>query len=205
MTILPLAQWCPCSGSGGSDVVGFSPFAWLTLFVLAFCLWQAFKWTKATWGVQGSGTPQKLAKVGLHLVLLGMMAAVVVGQFRAADDRADGQAGGTATYPTQGLPVLLDLGSKSCMPCKMMEPILEELKKEYAGTFDVEFIDVGLRENADTARRYGVESIPTQIYFSEEGAELWRHEGFLSKDEILAQWKTLGYTFSVEATTKPRP
>lgn len=197
-----LAQ-CPCSGGGGSG--GMSQFAWLFLFVLAFCLWQAFKWTKATWNAQGATAIQRLAKIGLHLVILGAMGFVVAGQFRAADEQADEPAGGTATYPTQGRPVLLDLGSKSCLPCKMMAPILEELKQDYAGKFDVEFVDVNSRENVAVSKRYGVKLIPTQIFFSEKGAELWRHEGFLSKDEILAQWKTLGYTFLDKATTKPGP
>ena len=43
--------------------------------------------------------------------------------------------------PPKGLPRLVDLGSTTCIPCKMMAPVLEELK-EYAGGCEVEFIDV---------------------------------------------------------------
>jgi len=89
-----------------------------------------------------------------------------------------------------GRPKLLDLGADKCIPCKMMAPILEELKEEYAGRLDVEFIDVW--KNPQAARRYGIESIPTQIFFDAEGNELDRHAGFISKEDILRKWRELG-------------
>jgi thioredoxin 1 len=189
-----LAQWCPCSGGGGGSGGGTSQFAWLAIFALAFGLWQAVKWTRATWNTKGTSTMSRFTKVGLIVVLAAAMGVVVGTQLIAADD-ADAPAG-KATIETSGVPKLLDLGSKTCIPCKMMAPILDELKTDYAGTFDVEFVDVGLRENAAKAEKYGVKTIPTQIFFDEKGAELWRHEGFLGKQEILAKWKELGYRFS---------
>ena len=89
------------------------------------------------------------------------------------------------------LPLLLDLGSKKCIPCKRMAPILEELTTEYAGRMTVEFIDVWLKENIPAAKMYRIRTIPTQIFFDAGGTELWRHEGFLSKEDILAKWKEL--------------
>ena len=88
------------------------------------------------------------------------------------------------------LPKLLDLGAGKCIPCKMMAPILEELKKEYAGKLEVEFIDVW--NNPDAGKQYGIEVIPTQIFYDATGKELFRHIGFFSKDDILAKWKELG-------------
>ena len=88
------------------------------------------------------------------------------------------------------LPRLLDLGAGKCIPCKMMEPILEELSEEYADQFEVEFIDVW--KNRKAAREYGIKLIPTQIFFDASGTELFRHEGFYSKEQILAKWKELG-------------
>ena len=90
----------------------------------------------------------------------------------------------------KALPRLLDLGSDKCVPCKMMEPILEELKEEYAGTFGLEFIDVW--KNQDAGNKYNIRVIPTQIFFDAAGKELFRHEGFFSKADILAKWKELG-------------
>jgi thioredoxin 1 len=88
------------------------------------------------------------------------------------------------------LPKLLDLGAGKCIPCKMMAPILEELKKEYAGKLAVEFIDVW--KNPDAAKQYGIEVIPTQIFYDTTGKELFRHIGFFAKEDILAKWKEFG-------------
>lgn len=88
------------------------------------------------------------------------------------------------------LPKLLDLGAGKCIPCKMMAPILEELKKEYAGKMEVEFIDVW--QNPDAGKAYGVEMIPTQIFYDAEGRERFRHTGFYGKEDILGKWKELG-------------
>ena len=93
------------------------------------------------------------------------------------------------------LPKIVDLGASKCIPCKKMAPILEELKKEYAGVFDVEFIDVWQKENTKKAEVYKIESIPTQVFLDPKGNELWRHVGFFSKEEILAKWKEMGYDF----------
>jgi thioredoxin 1 len=89
------------------------------------------------------------------------------------------------------IPRLVDLGAGKCIPCKAMAPILEDLKKSYEGKLAVEFIDVWERQ--DEAAKYRISMIPTQIFFDADGKELFRHEGFFSKDEILAKCKELGY------------
>lgn len=115
------------------------------------------------------------------------------------DGGAAATAGAAAASPATGnatpvanakLPKLLDLGATKCIPCKMMAPILEGLKTEYAGRMNVEFIDVW--ENKDAGKQYGVEMIPTQIFFDSNGKELFRHVGFFGKEDILAKWKELG-------------
>jgi thioredoxin 1 len=90
------------------------------------------------------------------------------------------------------LPRLVDLGADKCIPCKMMAPILEELSKEYADTFEVEFIDVW--KNPKAGEKYGIRMIPTQIFFDAAGNELFRHEGFFGREDILAKWKEHGVT-----------
>lgn len=97
----------------------------------------------------------------------------------------------TAARPVAAkLPRLLDLGAGKCIPCKMMKPILDDLKANYADRFTTEFIDVW--ENPDAGRKYGIEMIPTQIFYDAEGKELFRHVGFFGKEDILAKWKDLG-------------
>ena len=90
----------------------------------------------------------------------------------------------------KALPRLVDLGAGKCIPCKAMKPILEDLMANYAGTFKTEFIDVW--ENEAAGKTYGIKMIPTQIFFDATGKELFRHEGFLSKEDILGKWKELG-------------
>ena len=90
-------------------------------------------------------------------------------------------------------PLLLDLGADKCIPCKMMMPILEKLETAYAGQLEVQFIDVW--KNRDAGAQYGIRSIPTQIFFDAEGKELFRHEGFFAREDILAKWKELGFEF----------
>jgi len=88
------------------------------------------------------------------------------------------------------LPRLVDLGAKKCIPCKMMAPILEEMKKEFEGVLNVDFIDVW--QSPEKAKEYGIQVIPTQIFYDASGKELFRHEGFFAKEDILAKWKDLG-------------
>ena len=89
-----------------------------------------------------------------------------------------------------GIPRLVDLGAGKCIPCKAMAPVLEALEVEYAGRMDVQFIDVW--KDPEAGRAYGVSVIPTQIFYGPDGKELARHQGFMDRDAILAQWKALG-------------
>ena len=88
------------------------------------------------------------------------------------------------------LPKLIDLGADKCIPCKMMAPILEELKSEYAGKLEVVFIDVW--KDPDKGREYGIRVIPTQIFYDADGNEFYRHVGFYSKEDILRTFTEKG-------------
>lgn len=96
------------------------------------------------------------------------------------------------------VPRLVDLGADKCIPCKMMAPILKELKTEFEGQLEVEFIDVW--KKPDASKPYKISLIPTQIFYDASGKELFRHEGFFSKEDILAKWKELG--MSLKAKTE---
>jgi thioredoxin 1 len=80
------------------------------------------------------------------------------------------------------LPRLVDLGAGKCIPCKKMAPILEKLSKKYAGIVDVVFIDVW--KDAKAGKPYRIRLIPTQVFIDLSGNEVFRHEGFFSKQEI---------------------
>ena len=108
---------------------------------------------------------------------------------------------GTAVQAA-GLPRLLDLGADRCIPCKAMAPILVELRSTYAGRLQVDFIDVWKDPSAGDP--YNIYAIPTQIFFDGTGKELTRHEGFLSREDILATWKQFGYDLNSPGRPAPR-
>jgi thioredoxin 1 len=154
-------------------------------------------------------TPLKLAIVAA--LTMTVVAAVTLKQNKdkapvetnavavAAGTNAPVQNAGDPAAPAASakLPRLIDLGADKCIPCRMMFPVLDELKQEYAGRLNVEFIDVW--KNPDAAKQYGIDVIPTQIFYAADGKELFRHVGFFAKDDILAKWQALG----VDLAAKP--
>ena len=89
-----------------------------------------------------------------------------------------------------GKPSLVDFGSKGCRPCDMLAPILETLKKKYDGQANVLFVSV-VQEQI-LAARYGIDSIPVQIFFDKDGKEVFRHVGFFPQEEIEKQMAKMG-------------
>lgn len=99
----------------------------------------------------------------------------------------------TATIPSVPMPgivTMVDLGAQKCIPCKMMAPIIKELQKEYADRASIIFIDVW--KHREQARRFGIQGIPTQIFYNKAGKEVGRHAGFLDKKGIVAIFEKLG-------------
>lgn len=86
----------------------------------------------------------------------------------------------------------IELGSVKCIPCKMMQPIMEEIEQEYDGQVKVVFHDVWKDEGKPYAKEYGIRSIPTQIFLDKEGNEYFRHTGFFPKEELVEVLKKQG-------------
>lgn len=95
-----------------------------------------------------------------------------------------GTAFAANALPRPNTVTMIDLGAKSCIPCKMMAPILEKLEAEYRGKADVVFIDVW--QSPDEGKKYGISAIPTQIFYNKKGEEVGRHQGFLDEKSIRA-------------------
>ena len=116
-----------------------------------------------------------------RLLLIALIALACVGL----------AAGETVATPDSvvALPKLVDLGAGSCVPCKMMTPVLEELTQELEGQVEIVFIDV--KENRAEAQKYRIRVIPTQIYYSAAGEELWRHEGYMARGDIVERMREL--------------
>jgi len=187
-----LAQ-CPCS-DGGSGSQYSSVSTWLILAVaLGTWLLARFVWKK-----RGASTMGKIGKITVVVVLaIAVVAVIIIKKGSVASSQQ-------SSSPTaSGLPRLVDLGSTTCIPCKMMAPVLDDLGKEYAGRMQVEFINVN--DNADAAKPYGIKLIPTQVFLDANGKEMWRHEGFISKQDILAKWQELGVSFTAASVAVSQP
>jgi thioredoxin 1 len=92
--------------------------------------------------------------------------------------------------PANGTVTMIDLGAKACVPCKMMAPIMEKMEKKYAGKAVIHFYDVW--KDREPAIRFKIRVIPTQIFFDKDAKEVYRHEGFMSESDIVAQLTKMG-------------
>ncbi len=119
-------------------------------------------------------------------LLVGIVALIVGFSFSLSA----GQSSEIPEVPAKDMVTMVDIGAKKCIPCKMMAPIIESLEKEYSGRAAIIFIDVW--EHREQGQKFGIRSIPTQIFYDKNGKEVFRHEGFLSKDLIVAKLEELG-------------
>ena len=121
----------------------------------------------------------------LSLAVSALFLAMTAGALSAAGKTQDFD-----NVPVKGMVTMVDLGAKSCVPCKMMAPILEKMKKGYDGKAAIVFIDVW--KNREQAKRFGIQYIPTQIFFNSDGKEVYRHVGFMGEKDIIAQLEKMG-------------
>lgn len=86
--------------------------------------------------------------------------------------------------PKEVVPMVtfIELGAESCIPCKMMQPIMREITSEYKGLVKVVFYD--LYKDRQAGQKYGVRVMPTQVFLDKDGREFFRHEGFYPKEEL---------------------
>ncbi|MFV5691959.1 thioredoxin [Flavobacterium sp. LT1R49] len=79
-------------------------------------------------------------------------------------------------------PVLIDFFATWCGPCKMLSPILREVKDSLGDRVSIIKIDVD--KNQQISSQYQVRGVPTMILF-QNGKQLWRQSGVLTKEEII--------------------
>ncbi|MFU8768519.1 MAG: thioredoxin family protein [Desulfotignum sp.] len=89
-----------------------------------------------------------------------------------------------------GKATLVEFGATGCVPCDMMQPILDKLEKKFPDTLNIVFLHVD--ENQVLAGRYGIQSIPVQAFFDADGQEVFRHTGFYPEEEVMTQLKKMG-------------
>lgn len=99
-------------------------------------------------------------------------------------------SGDPQDVPVNGMVTMVDIGAKACIPCKMMIPVIESLSEEYAGRAAIVFIDVW--KNPNEPQKFGIKTIPTQIFYDKDGKEVMRHEGYFEKESIVKILAKLG-------------
>ncbi len=138
--------------------------------------------------------------LSLRVILLGaafiacsfFLAGAVAAGAASSEKAAPAAAGASSEKASvaRTLPLLVDVGADKCIPCKMMAPTLEELKRDYAGVLEVRFVDIW--KSPDEAGKYRVTGIPTQIFYDASGKELTRHMGYITKNGILKTFEQAG-------------
>ena len=132
-------------------------------------------------------------KKGMRLTLLACLMASLV--LSVACSRSDNVVWVGATPLKEALangkPTVAEFGATTCVPCKAMKPILEEIVAEYGDKLNLSFTDV--RIHTGVAREYEISLMPTQIFFDSAGQEVTRHVGYWAKEEVLAHLEELGF------------
>jgi len=82
------------------------------------------------------------------------------------------------------IPILVDFSADWCGPCKMLAPILKQVKDELGDAIKIIKIDVD--KNQALAAKYQVRGVPTTILFK-KSKQLWRQSGVLQKQEIISK------------------
>jgi thioredoxin 1 len=140
-----------------------------------------------------------ILKLLIILAIVFLIAGLIIFQGRDKATYKDGETSSSEKISTtkdssdviaKNLPVLIDLGRGTCIPCKMMLPILQELQEEYKGEAIIKIIDI--RYDPEPVRFYKIRLIPTQIFFDALGKEVYRHEGFMDKASIKQKLQEIG-------------
>ncbi len=127
----------------------------------------------------------------IFCVLAFALISLVKTQF-GKSDLAQGNQIDFNNLPVKGMVTLIDLGATECIPCKMMAPIMTKLEADYQGKAVIAFIDVW--KHREQAPKYKIRAIPTQVFYDVSGTEVFRHEGFMSEKDIVAQLTKMGVT-----------
>ena len=132
------------------------------------------------------------AKAGISLILLVFFVVSLVPSVACSRGDSSEWVGATPLEEalSNGKPTVAEFGAATCIPCKRMKPVLEELVAEHGDRLNMSFVDV--RNHTDLTSQYRITSIPTQVFFDSGGQEVTRHVGFWPKEEIMAHLEELG-------------
>jgi len=138
---------------------------------------------------RGLSTAAAIAIV-LAVLVVSALYASFVRTSRSADVDQVPIAGKHGAGPAVQMPKMIELYADWCPPCQKMKPILDQLEKEYKGK--VLFQRINIDQNKDAVRTYNITAIPVQLFYDSDGKLALRHEGYYTKDQIVAQFKKMG-------------
>lgn len=139
------------------------------------------RWLGVTAGVAlvGAGLVTALV-LNTEVPATTVSAAAPAGQPAAADDVVQRAL-------RAGKPTVAEFGANACAQCREMKPVLEALRREHGERIAVVNVDLIAQKEANYIQRYGIQLMPTQIFFDAQGREIGRNLGKLSGEEILAR------------------
>ena len=124
-------------------------------------------------------------------ITLFLMVGLISMSCSAASTKTDENNKSTAAAENI-LVTFVELGSVRCIPCKLMQPVMKDIEKDYAGQVKVVFYDVWTPEGEPFGQTYKIRVIPTQVFLDKEAKEYFRHEGFFPKEELVKILKQKG-------------
>lgn len=133
------------------------------------------------------------------VVVVGLVVAIPLflkSRRGGAGEDAAPAAARTSVQPGP-LPRFVDVGTTTCVPCRVMLGVMDELREKYPDSMVVQFVDIAVEP--EEAARYQVRAIPSQVFYAPDGRELYRHVGVIRADDVVAKWAELGYEI------RPRP
>jgi thioredoxin 1 len=109
------------------------------------------------------------------IIILILITTICLTLFAKEDKKANPKKKPLVTF--------LEIGSETCIPCKMMKPVMKDIQEEYKDKIEVIFHDVS--KDQEVAKKYNIRVIPTQVFLDKDGKEFHRHEGFYPKEEVM--------------------
>jgi thioredoxin 1 len=133
-----------------------------------------------------------MKKIKKSLLMFTALTAIVFntdcsGQTTKTVDKADPK-----TETTNYKVTFIELGSVNCIPCKQMQPVLKSVEQKYGTQVKVIFYDVWTPAEAPYAEKYGIQTIPAQIFLDAKGKEYFRHVGFFPEEDVVTVLKMKG-------------
>jgi len=129
-------------------------------------------------------------KEGNILFLSLLMFTILVFSYRATFSEPSVDPRFPKDVVQSPLPKLLDFGRGKCIPCKKMAPILKGLSEEYNTRVVIKIIEIDQERGLTEANK--IRLLPTQIFFDSKNKEVFRHEGFMSKEDIKKVFLKMG-------------